>query len=497
MTVSFNNIPADLRVPLFYAEMDNSAANTASEVLRSLIIGHGLASVTSGKNELQLATTAAAAKGLVGQGSQLAAMVEAYRNVDSFGELWMINVPEPTAGAVATGTITVTGTAQAAGVLSLYIAAQRVQVAVAANDTAAVVAASVLAAVNAAADLPVIATAGAAGVITLTARWKGLTGNDISLLHSYRGVSGGEDVPKGLTLTIAAMSGGAGSPDLTAAIAAMGDELFDYIGMPWTDSASVDALEREMNDSTGRWSWSRQIYGHIYTAKKGTVSDLVTFGKARNGQHISYLSLEPLAPAVPYCAAAAFTARNAIFIRIDPARPTQTGDLDGQLPAPMGKRFIASERQTLLSSGMATQTVQSGVMQVERAITNYQRNKYGAADNSYLDSETLHTSAYVIRRLRGIVTSKYGRHKLANDGTRFGPGQAIVTPSVVKGEVMGEYKLMEREGIVENFEVFAQYLIVERDKDSNRMNMLFPPDYVNQLRIFAMLNQFRLQYQEA
>ncbi len=44
----------------------------------------------------------------------------------------------------------------------------------------------------------------------------------------------------------------------------------------------------------------------------------------------------------------------------------------------------------------------------------------------------------------------------------------------------------------------ADYLVVERDTDNvNRINVLFPPDYVNQLRIFALLNQFRLQYQEA
>lgn len=49
-----------------------------------------------------------------------------------------------------------------------------------------------------------------------------------------------------------------------------------------------------------------------------------------------------------------------------------------------------------------------------------QENAYGVADNSYLDSETLHTSAYVLRRLKSVITSKYGRHKLANDGTRFG-----------------------------------------------------------------------------
>ena len=43
--------------------------------------------------------------------------------------------------------------------------------------------------------------------------------------------------------------------------------------------------------------------------------------------------------------------------------------------------------------------------------------------------------------------------------------------------------------------MFAKVLIVERDVDNvNRINVMLPPDYVNQLRIFALLNQFRLQY---
>lgn len=82
-------------------------------------------------------------------------------------------------------------------------------------------------------------------------------------------------------------------------------------------------------------------------------------------------------------------------------------------------------------------------------------------------------------------------------GTRFGPGQAIVTPAVIKGELLATYRQLERAGIVENYELFKQYLVVERDaSDPNRLNTLFPPDYVNQLRVFAVVNQFRLQYSE-
>ncbi len=40
MTISFNTIPSNTLVPLFYAEMDNRAANTAQDSGASLLIGH-------------------------------------------------------------------------------------------------------------------------------------------------------------------------------------------------------------------------------------------------------------------------------------------------------------------------------------------------------------------------------------------------------------------------------------------------------------------------
>ena len=252
-----------------------------------------------------------------------------------------------------------------------------------------------------------------------------------------------------------------------------------------------------MNDSSGRWGYARQLYGHVYTAKIGTLSDLVAFGDTMNNQHITVAGYEPAVQTAADELVALRTARNAVFIRNDPARPTQTGELNGALPAPAGSRFTLTEQQSLLKHGIATAYAESGVLRIQRDITTYQKNAYGVADNSYLDSETLHTSAYVIRQLKSIITSKYPRHKLANDGTRFGPGQAIVTPAVLKGEMCASYRTMERAGIVENFDLFKQHLVVERNvSDPTRVDVLFPPDYVNQLRVFALLNQFRLQYSE-
>ncbi|HCP9204809.1 TPA: phage tail sheath subtilisin-like domain-containing protein [Escherichia coli] len=269
------------------------------------------------------------------------------------------------------------------------------------------------------------------------------------------------------------------------------------IGNPGDGSSPHCAVVTEMNDTSGRWSYARQLYGHVYTAKIGTLSELVTAGDQFNQQHITLAGYEKETQTPADELAASRTARAAVFIRNDPARPTQTGELVGMLPAPKGKRFTMTEQQTLLSHGVATAYVESGVLRIQRDVTTYRKNAYGVADNSYLDSETLHTSAYVLRKLKSVITSKYGRHKLACDGTRFGPGQAIVTPAVIKGELLATYRQLERAGIVENYELFKQYLVVERDaSDPNRLNTLFPPDYVNQLRVFAVVNQFRLQYSE-
>ncbi len=495
MAISMSTIPSNTLVPLFFAEMDNSAANTAATSAPSLLLGHVNADAVIEKNTLAIMPSADYARQQCGAGSQLARMVAAYRQTDPFGELYVIAVPEPT-GVAATVTLTVTGTVTESGTVSLYIGRQRIQVAAVQGDKEATVASTIAAAVSADATLPFTASA-SAGVVTLTARHKGLTGNELPVSLNYYGFSSGEVLPAGIQIKVARGATGSGAPDLSNAIAAMADEPFDYIGHPFNDAASIKALANEMNDTSGRWSYARQLYGHTYTAKLGTLSELITAGDQFNLQHVTLAGYEPDTQTPADELAASRTAREAVFIRNDPARPTQTGELVGMLPAPKGKRFTMTEQQSLLTHGVATSYVESGVLRIQRSVTTYKRNAWGVADNSYLDSETLHTSAYVLRKLKTVITSKYGRHKLANDGTRFGPGQAIITPAVAKGEMLAAYRQMERDGIVENYELFSQYLIVERDaNDPNRLNTLFPPDYVNQLRVFAVVNQFRLQYTE-
>ncbi|MCX2542232.1 phage tail sheath subtilisin-like domain-containing protein [Pseudomonas sp. COW5] len=496
MAIGFSNIPADIRVPLFYAEMDNSAANSASSSMRRLIVAQVNDNIAPSEvGKLVLVSSVALAKSIGGQGSMLASMYETFRKADPIGEIWCLPLHNAT-GAIAKGVLTLTGTATQAGLLNLYVGGARVQATVVNGATAAQAATALAQKINATADLPVSAAA-AEGVVTLNAKWTGESGNDISLQFNRLGKSNGEETPAGLTTAITAMTGGVGVPDQVAAVAALGDEPFEFIALPWSDLATLNTWQAVMDDSTGRWSWAKQLFGHVYSAKRGTVGTLVAAGQARNDQHMTIQALEPGVPQPVWVQAAALAARTSVFISADASRPTQSGSLPGVDPAPASERFTLTERQSLLNYGIATAYYEGGYVRIQRSITTYQKNAYGQADNSYLDSETMHQSAFIVRRLQSVITSKYGRHKLASDGSRFGAGQPIVTPATIRGELIAQYAKLELEGHVENAELFAEHLIVERDvQDPSRVNVLFPPDYINGLRVFALLNQFRLQYDD-
>ena len=87
MTVPFKNIPANLRVPLFHAELDNSQANSGASTQRALIIGQITSAGTGTPGVPQISQGATEAKSIGGAGSMLALMTAAYRQADPFGEL--------------------------------------------------------------------------------------------------------------------------------------------------------------------------------------------------------------------------------------------------------------------------------------------------------------------------------------------------------------------------------------------------------------------------
>lgn len=512
MTIPFKNIPQNLRVPLFYAEVDNSQANSSVANQRALIIGQinasGLPnSIAAGQATPNVPVISqgvddAATQG--GPGSMLHLMTKIYRLNDSFGEVWYLPLAEDPAATAASGSINITAAPTANGTLYLYIGAffdgasvlGRIAQPVTTSQTADQIATALAATINATPNLPVTAAVDGTTLskVNLTAINKGPAGNDIDLRVNYLGTAGGEVMPTGMTVSITAMTGGATAPSLTTAFANLGSSPFDFIVMPYTDTTSLDAIKSLLADTNGRWSWDEQVYGHGFAAYRGTVGSQTTLGTARNDQHASVMGFND-SPTPNWLWAAGLGGAAAVSLRADPGRPLQTVSIAGVLAPPIQSRFALSDRNTLLYDGISTFTVgDDGTVYIENLITTYQKNAFGQPDNSYLEVETMFLLMYVLRDMATMVTSKFARMKLAADGTRFAPGSAIVTPSIIRAALIAEYRRLEFDGYVQNTDAFKQGLIVQQNSSNpNRVDVLWPGTLIDQLRIFALLAQFRLQ----
>ena len=483
--VDFAQIPAGLRIPGMYVEFDASLAGQAQQSFKRLIIGQRLAAGSIAEGAPVRITSASQAETYFGRGSQLATMLQAALKVDPWMDTRAIALDDNGAGAVATGSVAFTGTSTRAGTLNLYIGGQRVQAGVAAAMTATDLGAAIAAAINADTTLPVTATA-TTGTVTLTARHAGECGNDIDIRLNYYG----EDTPAGVAAALTAMSGGAGNPDIATAIAAMGDEWFNWIAMPYTDAANLTALEAELDD---RYSATRQMGGRAFAAISGSHATALTFGSGRNSPHIAMLGLQG-SPTQPAIVAALLSAVASKALALDPARPLQTLALSGMLAPASTDRWTDTERNLALFDGISTfKVLPDGSCHLERVITMYQLNAGGIDDTAYLDINTPETLERHRYNVRGEIGLRYPRHKLAGDAQPLRPGQALARPKDIRATLLSVYEREVRDGWMEDLEGYKASLYVEIDpNDPNRVNVADQPNLVNQLRIVADLVQFKV-----
>jgi len=491
MPVLFNNIPANLRVPLFYAEV-NAGQSPYQGPSRTLLIGQ---KTTGGSAVVNVPIRLDGdPQALAGAGSMLAEMGHWARQNHPFGEIWILPLADP-AGVAQTHTLTIAaGILGSQGTLTAYIAGEKISVPVASTDTNAVVAAALSVQINLGyykfgrqLSFPVIATV-ATNVVTLTARNLGALAGKQSVLKDLVGDEGSLQTH----LTIAAGVVGTGTPLLGAALAGLGDQEFDFICSPYADVTSLDVMRDFLGGTSGRWSPIQQLYGHYFTVLFDTFSNVAAAGALRNDPNVSVMGVAS-SPSSPWRWAAAYGARIAndknLGGEVDQAyrisRPVQTLDLVGiQPPQSRVDWWSITQRNQLYQDGIAGFKVNvDGTVMMDRVVTTYQVNSYAQPDITWLDVETRLQMVYFVRYMRQRITQKYGRHALADDNPQGNPG--IVTAKILKAECIHIYVELENGGLVENSDLFALSLVVERSSDPNRVNAYLPVDVVNQFRVFA------------
>jgi len=520
MTITFNNIPATVRTYGVYGEIDNSRALTglAQNPHKALIIGTGLEGVgTVSELTLTAITRDNLADGYYGAGSDLARMVNKFKENNPNTELYALRTSDVVSTAGAIGAIYFSAVTGALSELSttngnyfLMINGVELEVTVTSGWSATDIASATLTKINGSqysALLGVTASNsmgstafGDASVSNLyiSAVTGGTPGNYLNIRENYYT---GQSYPTGFgsgsiaTPSIKSMGSvavGGSDPDLGNCWTLIENEQFHYVIQPYVEAANLTEIEDELED---RFEPLNDKQGHGFTAYGATQADCTTKGNSRNSPHNTIIGVYD-SPTSPAEWAAAWGAKAAYYLNIDPARPLHTIKLDGILPPPKVNEFTRAERDTLLYDGIATWTVNSGgYVQIERSITTYQANALGLPDWSYLDIQTLATIGEIRYQTKTRMSNRYmnPRFKLADDDQPVWAGGYVVRPKDIKEEYIALFTELRDKGWIENLDDFIDNIQVERDAtDVNRVNALLPFDLINQFRILAEKHQFIL-----
>jgi phage tail sheath gpL-like len=492
MSVAFNNIPGNLLVPFFYAEI-NSGGTPFQNDPRVVLIGQKLASGTAAAGTvIGPIQNQAEADAFFGVGSMLSAMFKIARRNAPFQPLWALPLTDP-AGAKAAGSLTFTAPG-VTGAAILWVLGRRVVFQVNTSHTAAQVATNAAVAINSA-NLPFVAAVDGTtpAKINVTARHNGALGNGQEVTYA----SDESNVLNASNVTVVPLTGGNGVPDLVAPLSSLGDQEFDFLVGPYSDSTSLDAIRDFLDDTAGRWSPIQQLYGHYFTAQFGTLSALVTAGNARNDQHVTLIgSQRSPTPEWEWAAAGGAKASAHLGDAPEVSRPLQTLTMDGVMP-PRDRSvwWDITDRQALYADGIAGCKVRfDGLVAIDRFVTTYQKTAAGVSDGTFRDVETMFQLMFTVRYFKTAVSNVHSRQALADDNP-FNLAE-IATPKSIRNTLVHAYNDLVALGVLEKGDLFSQYVNVERDpNDANRVNAYLPVDVVNQLRVFAANVTAFLQYQ--
>lgn len=461
--VEFYEIGSSIRKPGKYFEFNTRLAvrTLPSNQQKVLLVAQMLSSGTATPlNAVNVFSDEEAAT-LFGRGSMAHLMATEAIGCNSYLQLQIIGVSDAGAATAATGTLTLTGTATASGTVSAFIGAMRVDVAVSADDTAATVAAALNTAIGQKTALPVTAAV-TAGVVTLTAKNKGLAGNDIALRIA--------STATGITAAASSMTGGDVDPDIAPALAAVFAAGHNIIVSPYATQTALAALRTHLDNvsdpleqrgAIGVAGWPKSL------STGSTLASSINNGRITAGWHNGSVK-------TPAQIASAYAA--VIASEEDPARPLNTLAMNTLDVTALSARPGRNEQENALYNGLTPFEIGPGDnVQIVRAISTYTKNADGVDDVSLLDITTIRTLDYVRKACRERVTLRFPRDKLSSR-----------TPDRVRSELLDVlYKLEELE-IIENVDAYKDQLIVERDsQDVNRLNARIPADIVNGLHVFA------------
>lgn len=447
----------------------NFANTTPNLPQRIAIIGEANAANQSTLNlNPKVITSAQQAGELYGFGSPIYAAMRILRPVSGggVGSVETVVYPQAEGGSAVAKviSITVTGTATGNATHNVVIGGrysldgESYSYAVVEGDTPTIIAGKIKDAINAVIGSPFIATS-AAGVVTLTAKWKGLTSDSLTLSVDDFAITGG------VTYAVASVTSGAVTPSITAALALFGNEWNTIVLNTYGAVSSVlDALE-DFNGKPSPTAPTGRYTGIVFKPFVALFGSTVSVFDTLTGLTSARLNevTNVLCPAPNSTAHAMEAAANAAVLLSVQANNTPELDVAGRAypDMPIGTSLGAfatySNRDLFVKSGVSTVDVVNGQYVIQDFVTTYHPAGELVPQFRYVRSLVQDFNVKFGYRLKEELYVQ--DHVIANDDD-FVTAQKVVKPKTWKGVVNSYFLELVERGIIVDSEFSKNSLVV-------------------------------------
>lgn len=414
--------------------------------------------------------------------------------------LYAVAVAEPAGAVAANGTVTFTDPATSSGTWYIDVAGETYQANVAPGDTDAEQAAKFAAAITADINAPFTAAVGGSGsenIVTVTAKTKGVVGNDIGVRLNPQGISQSSNNPEGTAVTLSAayLADGAGDINVedvfinTDGSDRLGDTWYTFITCPVRDATNLalykTALNRRIESAPNRMAAT--VVGYCGGT---TYAQYITIPDDTNAKTIAPIwDARVLLPENEFGAAViGYVVASA---NIDPGRPFVGIETTIPILPDVADLTYAQVDALFRAGGGYCKTNASGNLVLGDLAVSYRTTAAGGATEEWVDLASVtmrQQKAYAVEQmLRG---EPYVRGMLASDDV-ITAKEYVIKPKKLIADLFAIIDNWASEGWTKNPEAVKDTVIAEINATNNsRLDAEFTDDEAKALRIIAVKAAF-------
>lgn len=334
---------------------------------RIAVIGQGNTAATYSTTKAQH-TSAASVAAAYGSGSPLhhAALKLLPANGDGVGTIPVTFYPlvDDASGVVSTGDITPSGSATVQE--SFIVRVNNIDSPAFVIPVGASVADMVTLitdAINAELNMPIIAV-DSTTVCDITSKWEGTSANDIvvEIIGS---------TTAGVSFAVTQPVGGLVNPDISAALAQVGD-VWETMILNCLDIVDTTTLDLYSTFGEGRWGALTRKPCVVFTGNTAAaVAAAIAVPDARKSDRTNAQLVSPGSNDLPFVVAARQLARIAVLANNNPPHDYGSQNATGLVPGADSDQWDYAERDQAVKAGSSTVEVKDGVVNVSDVVTFY------------------------------------------------------------------------------------------------------------------------------